>query len=79
MSDALTLARSLVDATNAAKEYAGSEAIQAVTKMLEALEDAYKDELFDVRPEDLVALQTKLKQTQAIRKALNQQTPLPKI
>lgn len=79
MTDALKLARSLVDASNVAKEYNGSDPIRAVINMLEALEESYKDELFDVLPDGLIALQTKLKQTQAIRKALCNETPLPKI
>ena len=79
MSDSLKEARLLVDTTTVAQEYMGSDAIRAVTAMLEALEDSYKSELADVLPTDLVALQTKLKQTQAIRKALSKEMPLPRI
>ena len=79
MTDSLAQARLLVDTTAVAQEYMGSDAIRAVIGMLEALEDAYKSELADVLPADLVALQSKLKQTQAIRKALCKETPLPRI
>lgn len=79
MTDSLKQARLLVDTTVVAQEYMGSDAIRAVIGMLEALEDAYKSELADVLPADLVALQSKLKQAQAIRKALTKETPLPKI
>lgn len=79
MSDDLARARSLVEATNVAKEYFGSDVIRAVTNMLEALEESYKADLADVNPEGLVALQSKLKQTQAIRKVLSKEMPLPKI
>lgn len=79
MTSSFVLARSLVETSKAAQDYAGSDAIRVVTAMLDALEEAYKDELFDVSPGDLVALQTKLKQTQAIRKVLVKETALPKI
>lgn len=79
MTDSLAQARLLVDTTVVAQEYMGSDAIRAVIGMLEALEEAYKSELADVLPADLVALQSKLKQTQAIRKALCKETPLPRI
>lgn len=79
MTDSLKQARLLVDATVVAQEYMGSDAIRSVIGMLEALEENYKSELADVLPADLVALQTKLKQTQAIRKALTKETPLPRI
>lgn len=79
MSDSLREARLLADTTNVAQEYMGSDAIRAVTAMLEALEENYKSELADVLPTDLIALQTKLKQTQAIRKALSKEMPLPRI
>jgi len=79
MSDSLKIARALADTTAVAQEYMGAEAIRAVVSMLEALEEAYKAELADVMPDDLVALQTKLKQAQAIRKVLVKETALPKI
>ena len=79
MTDSLAQARLLVDTTAVAQEYMGSDAIRAVIGMLEALEEASKSELADVLPADLVALQSTLKQTQAIRKALTKETPLPRI
>lgn len=79
MTDSLRQARALADATAVAQEYMGSDPIRAVIGMLEALEENYKSELADVLPADLIALQSKLKQTQAIRKALTKETPLPKI
>lgn len=79
MTDSLKQARLLVDTTAVAQEYMGSDAIRAVVNMLDALEEAYKSELADVMPADLIALQSKLKQTQAIRKALTKETPLPRI
>ena len=79
MSESLKQARALADKTAVAQEYMGSDAIRAVTAMLEALEETYKSDLADVMPEDLVALQTRLKQTQAIRKALTKEMPLPRI
>lgn len=79
MSDSLKQARQLADATSVAQEYMGSDAIRAVIAMLDALEENYKAELADVLPADLIALQSKLKQTQAIRKALTKETPLPRI
>ncbi len=79
MSDSLKQARALADATKVAQEYMGADAVRAVIGMLDALEETYKSEIADVLPNDLVALQSKLRQTQAIRKALCKETALPKI
>ena len=71
--------RELADNTVAVQEYAGSDALRHVENMLEALEEVYKAELADVTADQLVALQTKLKQTQLIRKVLCKEAQLPKL
>lgn len=75
----MTQARALADASVAAQEYAGSDALRHVCSMLAALEEAYKAELADVLPEDLIRLQSQLKQTQLIRKVLQKDAALPKL
>jgi hypothetical protein len=71
--------RALADAAAASQEYTGSDALRHVTDMLEALEEIYKGELADVAPDQLISLQTKLKQTQIIRQVLLKEAALPKL
>ena len=77
--DSMQQMRALADTTVTAQEYAGSDALRHVENMLEALEEVYKAELADVTEDQLVALQTRLKQTQLIRKVLRKEAPLPKL
>ena len=79
MSDSMKSMRALADATVAVQEYFGSDAINHVEAMLAALEELYKSELADVSTDDLVRLQTQLKQTRIIRQVLCKQAPLPKL
>ena len=71
--------KAMADAAADVQEYIGSDAINHVERMLAALEELYKSELADVRPDDLVRLQAQLKQTRIIRQVLCKQTALPKL
>lgn len=79
MSDNMKEMRALADAAAASQEYAGSDALRHVTDMLERLEEIYKGELADVSPDQLVRLQTQLKQTRIIRQVLQKDAALPKL
>jgi hypothetical protein len=79
MSDSMTQMRALADTSVIVQEYAGSDALRHVESMLEALEEVYKAELAEVTAEQLVALQSKLKQTALIRKVLRKEAQLPKL
>lgn len=79
MSDNMQQMRALADAAAASQEYAGSDAIKHVENMLESLEELYKGELADVSPDQLVRLQTQLKQTRIIRQVLRKEAALPKL
>jgi hypothetical protein len=71
--------RAMAESAKASQEYAGSDALRHVTDMLEALEEAYKAELADVSPDQLIRLQTQLKQTRIIRQVLLKEAALPKL
>lgn len=71
--------RRLADATTAVQEYVGSDALKHVDNMLAALEELYKDELADVTEENLVRLQSQLRQTKIIRQVLAKQAAMPKL
>lgn len=79
MSDGMQQMRALAEASAASQEYAGSDALRHVTGMLDALEEIYKGELADVMPDQLVRLQTQLKQTRIIRQVLLKEAALPKL
>lgn len=58
------------DALVVVRQYVGSGAIAAVTDLLEGLEEQYKADLENVTVENLVPLQTALKQVAALRRAI---------
>lgn len=81
MADTALLNSRMADALVVAREYAGSDAVRSVIKLLDALEDQYKAELEFVTIENLVKLQTALRQVTALRNSLTDQNgyALPKI
>lgn len=81
MADSVELSRRAADALTAAREYATSDAVRCVIKLLDALEDQYKAELENVSVDNLVRLQTALRQVTALRSAITDQHgyALPKI
>lgn len=75
------LAGNAADALVVAREYATSDAVRAVIRLLDALEEQYKADLEGVSLDNLVKLQTALRQVVALRRALTdaQGYALPKI
>lgn len=81
MADPTDLAKTAADALVVAREYAASEAVRSVIRLLDALEEQYKADLEAVSIDNLVRLQTALRQVSALRKSLTdkQGYALPKI
>lgn len=81
MADHIDLAKTAADALVVAREYATSEAVRSVIRLLDALEEQYKADLEAVSIDNLVRLQTALRQVSALRKSLTdkQGYALPKI
>ena len=81
MADPIDLAKTAADALVVAREYAASEAVRSVIRLLDALEEQYKADLEAVSIDNLVRLQTALRQVSALRKSLTdkQGYALPKI
>lgn len=75
------LAGNAADALVVAREYATSDAVRAVIRLLDALEEQYKADLEGVSLDNLVKLQTALRQVTALRKSITDQHgyALPKI
>lgn len=67
MSGLLTQLAVLGAASNHLRSYAGGDASQALVGWIDALSAVYKDELVDVAPEGLAALQATVRQLQALR------------
>lgn len=81
MSGHSELAGNAADALVVAREYATSDAVRAVIRLLDALEEQYKADLECVSIENLIKLQTALRQVVALRRSLTdaQGYALPKI
>lgn len=81
MADPIDLAKTAADALVVAREYATSEAVRSVIRLLDAIEEQYKADLEAVSIDNLVRLQTALRQVSALRKSLTdkQGYALPKI
>lgn len=71
--------QAMADAAGLLSEYRGAEATRAMDDMLTRLAHSYQLQLVDVSVEELVPLQSKLKQTLAIRAVLRGEQPLPVI
>ena len=67
MNDVLKMQASIEASTALVRAYAGSDVSRAICGMLQALVDAYKDELMNVSPDGLTRLQALVRQTDAIR------------
>lgn len=63
--------RALIDATAVVREYAGSDVSVNIIAMLDALGQSYTMDLVNCQVEDLVRIQSALKQVFAIRKVLS--------
>ena len=79
MDDGLKATRTMADAAVMVAEYKNSDAIKAMDAMLTSLADVYKCQLVDVSAEELVRLQSCLRQTIAIRSVIRGAQQLPTI
>ena len=79
MDDSMQALTAMAQASKAVREYMGSELSQHMDAMLTTLAETYRMDLADVVAADLVALQTKLKQTLAIRAVIRGDLELPRV
>lgn len=80
MIDSTELQKKAADALVEVRAFYGSDAIRAVLGLLDALEDQYKADLEHVTVENLVRLQTALKQINALKRSITANQHLdPKI
>lgn len=70
MTDSVALAHKAADALVAVRAYVGSDAIRAVVQLLDGLEAQYKADLEVVSVDNLVPLQTALRQVTALRRSI---------
>lgn len=71
--------RALVDACAAVREYHGSDAIKAVAEVMLALKRCYVGELLEVTADNLVRVQTAIRQVDEIETLLTGGQGLPKL
>jgi hypothetical protein len=55
--------------------YAGSDVSTAAVRLVDALTEAYKIDLVTIKPEDLLRVQTSIRQLQALRGVLTGERP----
>lgn len=67
MSDLMQLTGRVGAAASTVRDYAGGDANVALLALLDALDALYREELVDVQPEGLLALQAQVRQLQALR------------
>lgn len=75
----LAATKAMADCAVVVAEYRDTDPIKAVDRMLLELSNIYKNQLADVKPEDLVRMQACLKQTLAIRAVMRGEQVLPLI
>ncbi len=75
--DSLVHMRRLQQVSEAVAEYRGAELMEHLDQMLTTLADVYKAQLADVSVEELVRVQSHLKQTLALRGVLRGTQALP--
>lgn len=75
--EGLIAMRKLQDASTSVAEFRGSDCLKFVDQMLTHLADVYKAQLADVTTDELVRVQSHLKQTLAIRAVIRGNAALP--
>lgn len=71
MSDVLDInARRAADALVELRAYAGTDPVKSLVRLLESLEGQYKTDLETVTPDQLIPLQTALRQVAALRRSV---------
>lgn len=66
----IAMAQALEKSANLVREYAGSEANKASSKLIEILIESYKIDLVTTTPELLPGIQSKIQQLLALRRCL---------
>lgn len=80
MTDTIELQRQAADALVEVRAFGMSESVRSVVKLLDALEAQYKADFETVTVDNLVALQTAVKQIAALRRSITAEQHLdPKI
>jgi hypothetical protein len=79
MDDGLKATRAMADSAVVVAEYKSSDAMKAMDLMLTNLADVYRCQLADVGVDELVRIQSCLRQTLAIRGVIRGITQLPTI
>ena len=79
MDDGDKAIRAMADAAVVVAQYQGSDAIKAVDEMLTELANVYRCQLADVSVDELVRIQSCLRQTLAIRGVIRKTQQLPTI
>jgi hypothetical protein len=79
MDDGLKATRAMADSAVVVTQYKSSDAMTAMDKMLSDLADVYRCQLADVGVDELVRIQSCLRQTLAIRGVIRGITQLPTI
>jgi len=80
MNDPIELQRIAADCLVEVRAYGMSEAVRSMVKLLDALEAQYKADFETVTVDNLVALQTAVKQIAALRRSITSERHLdPKI
>jgi hypothetical protein len=79
MDDGLKATRAMADSAVVVAEYKSSDAMTAMDLMLTNLADVYRCQLADVGVDELVRIQSCLRQTLAIRGVIRGITQLPTI
>lgn len=78
--DSIDLARRAADSLVVVRQYAASDAVRSVIRLLIDLEAQYKADLENVTVENLIPLQTAIKQVAALRRSITAEQHLdPKI
>jgi hypothetical protein len=79
MDDGTKAIRAMADSAVAVAQYKGSDAMKQMDEMLTNLADVYRCQLADVPVEELVRVQSCLRQTIAIRAVIRGAQQLPTI
>lgn len=79
MDDGLKATRAMADSAVAVAAYKGSDAMVQMDEMLTHLADVYRCQLADVGVDELVRIQSCLRQTLAIRAVIRGAQQLPTI
>lgn len=69
----------LVEATRELAQFSGTEAMRSATRLLDALEATYLEDMRHIEPTNLVGRQTALKQLVALRQVFTGTATIPRV